>query len=483
MEKYICSLTLLFLSSLSLFAQLGSTGFYRFRNVQNTGDYISMANEKFNYYTIIGKAAGGLSKLLLDKTNAVNRAFEVTGRYLQTDIHMVVDPDCIDLGSIIYAKKRNDDSQSYEYNLIGQGTSLLTLVTGYYDGTVKLTFKNRYIKIEKASGEGAASKYTAEIEIKAEGNPIANLGTRYFVDDNGTFAVNSSNSAENAKWYIEPVEYFNVLPEVEFGGKYYTTMYVPFAFTLGDNVSNAYAITGIGEDGLLEKEMVAANGETVPAGTPVLLECSSNVASECKLIPVDEPLFTAPDATVTDAGAPAASTATNYTGVNLLRGSYYCNQDGNMTFSTPGGTGSFNANNFITPTNPQKYVIGITESGKLGFVKAEGTAMPANKAWLEYAGTEELWLPFEEEAKPGDVTGDGNVDMADALAIVEIILGQAVEGDEHDYNFKAANVNEDEEGKITIADVVALLSKYILLVPSEETTDGPSATFMIDPGI
>ncbi len=83
----------------------------------------------------------------------------------------------------------------------------------------------------------------------------------------------------------------------------------------------------------------------------------------------------------------------------------------------------------------------------------------------------------------GDVTGDGNVDMADALAIVEIILGQAVEGDEHDYNFKAANVDEDEEGKITIADVVALLSKYILSVSSEETTSGPSSTFMIDPGI
>ena len=81
------------------------------------------------------------------------------------------------------------------------------------------------------------------------------------------------------------------------------------------------------------------------------------------------------------------------------------------------------------------------------------------------------------------MTGDGNVDMADALAIVEIILGQAVEGDEHDYNFKAANVNEDEEGKITIADVVALLSKYLLPVSSEETANGPSATFMIDPGI
>lgn len=464
-------------------AQLNGTGYYRFRNADRAGDYISLTNDKFNYMDVINKAAGGLGKLANPFDVADKRGLECAGKYLETDIHIVENAECIDPASVIYAQKKNTNNNNYDYNLIGQGTSMLTLTTGTYPGYFELIFKDIYVTIKTATGgSGAQTLYTAQIALKASNNSLADLGVRYLVDDVGKLAINESNNSQNAKWYVEPVEYFNVQPEVEFEGKYYATMYVPFAFKLSVNVLNAYTITGIGEDGMLAVELVATNGDTVPAGTPVLLECSSNVSSECQLIPTGSPLFTAPDVSVTT-NAPAASTATDYTGVNLLKGSYYCNQDGNMTFSTPSGTGSFNANNFITPTNPQKYVIGITESGKLGFVKAEGTAMPANKAWLEYAGTEELWLPVEEETKPGDVTGDGNVDMADALAIVEIILGQAVEGDEHDYNFKAANVNEDEEGKITIADVVALLGKYLLPVPSEETASGPSATFMIDPGI
>ena len=483
----------LFFFSLSALAQLNGTGFYRFRNAQNTSDYISLTNNLFDYQTIIGKACGGGSNLVdtslggilgilsgkvTIKEDGLARCVSGARAYLSTDIHMV--DDIIDAATVVYAAKRYKENPSnFEYDLSGQSISMTSLTTGQYvTDNITIDFSDLYVSIEKVSNDGPL--YIAKIPLTGtvkkvagiEANIRKTLSTLYFIDDNGTFSVSESSSDANASWYIEPVEFFNVRPEVEFNGKYYTTIYVPFAFTLGNNVEKAYSIAAIGEDGMLSIEPVAENGGKVPAGTPVLLECSSNVASECKLIPE---------------GAPRLDMESDYTedGTNLLKGAYFCNLDGNVYYDTPSGTnaGSFNANNFITPTNPQKYVIGITESGKLGFVKAEGTAMPANKAWLEYAGTEELWLPFEEEAKPGDVTGDGNVDMADALAIVEIILGQAVEGDEHDYNFKAANVNEDEEGKITIADVVALLSKYILPVSSEETASGPSATFMIDPGI
>ena len=119
--------------------------------------------------------------------------------------------------------------------------------------------------------------------------------------------------------------------------------------------------------------------------------------------------------------------------------------------------GTINANHFTAPTNPDKYVLGITASGKLGFVKATGTAMPANKAWLEYTGTAELVLPFEEAAfVKGDVNRDGQATIADVTALVNIILGKAVEGDDNNYDFKAANVNEDDH--ITIADVTALVN-------------------------
>ena len=460
MKKLYAVVFLIFVS-LTAQAQLNGTGFYRFRNADRTSDYISLANDKFNYTTAIGTACGGLSQALSSAGQA--RALACAGRYLETDIHMVEDDDCIDPGSVIYAQKKNTNASNYDYNLIGQGTSLLTLTTGTYPGSVQLQFDNRYVTIEKSSGSGAETLYTAKIELKSSTSVILygqpSLGIRYLVDDGGKLAINASNSAANAKWYIEPVSHFNVSPEVEFGGKYYTTLYVPYAFKLSGQVEKAYVVSAIADDGTVEiGNSIASAGETVPAGTPVILECTSGATADCQLIPTGSPLFTAPNVSIT-ADAPAASTATNYTGTNILKGNYYCNQDGAMTFSTNGGTSSFNANHFTARTNSM-YVLGITESGKLGFVKPDAsvTAMPANKAWLEYTGTAELVLPFEAETTlAGDVNRDDEISIADVTALVNIILGKATEENNPDnYDFKAANVNDDDY--ITIADVTALVN-------------------------
>lgn len=444
-------LALAFTGALNCMAQLNGTGFYRFRNAAQTTDYISITNDKFNYTTAISTACGGLSQA--SSSDGQARALECAGKYLETDIHLVKDADCINPGSVIYAKKKNTSSTN-DYNLIGQGTSLLTLTTGTYPGTVNLKFEDRYVTIDKVSGSGANTLYTAKIELKSStyvflvGYP--NLGARYLVDDNGKLAINESISAQNAKWYIEPVNHFNVAPEVEFGGKYYTTLYVPFAFTLSNNVAKAYVVTAIAADGSVEIEEVAANGETVPAGTPVILECTSNVTADCQLIPTGgAPLFTAPNVSITT-GAPAASTATNYTGTNLLKGNYYCNQDGAMSFTTQSGTSSFNANHYTARTN-KMYTIGITASEKLGFVKATGTAMPANKAWIEYDGTAELVLPIENNTLKGDVNHDGKVDVADVTTLVDYILGNTPQG------FDASNCNVNEDTKIDVGDVTSLV--------------------------
>ncbi len=450
-RRFFLLLALAFTGALNCMAQLNGTGFYRFRNAAQTTDYISITNDKFNYTTAISTACGGLSQA--SSSDGQARALECAGKYLETDIHLVKDADCINPGSVIYAKKKNTSSTN-DYNLIGQGTSLLTLTTGTYPGTVNLKFEDRYVTIDKVSGSGANTLYTAKIELKSStyvflvGYP--NLGARYLVDDNGKLAINESISAQNAKWYIEPVNHFNVAPEVEFGGKYYTTLYVPFAFTLSNNVAKAYVVTAIAADGSVEIEEVAANGETVPAGTPVILECTSNVTADCQLIPTGgAPLFTAPNVSITT-GAPAASTATNYTGTNLLKGNYYCNQDGAMSFTTQSGTSSFNANHYTARTN-KMYTIGITASEKLGFVKATGTAMPANKAWIEYDGTAELVLPIENNTLKGDVNMDGEVDVTDVTTLVDYIL----ERDPSPCDVDACDVNEDTT--IDVGDVTSLV--------------------------
>ena len=478
---------LLAVCSLPMNAQLSGTGYYRVRNAERTGDYISLANDKFSYQFLFGGSAdskfggaqqigGGLSNLSNNTTTVKNQIFQGAEIFMKNAIHLEEDADCIDPSTILYLKNNSGTN----YNIIGQGTSLLTLTTGSYKASVELIFNDIYATISRSSGSGANALYTASINIAASdienisyeswkfivGKSMfmsqAQLGAYYFYDNNGTFGINSSNSAQSAKWYIEPVTHFNVKPEVEFNGKFYTTLCVPFAYKLSGKVLNAYAVESIGSDGLLAANVVATAGGTVPAGYSVLLECSSNVASECQLELVgSEPTYSAAVAKVQY--APASSAPVNGDG-NILKGSYFCNQDATFSYqynrSGTSTTASLTLQNFTAPTNPQKYVVGITASGKLGFVKATGTAMPANKAWLEYTGAAELVLPFEAETTVlGDVNGDGDVTIADVTALVKIILGKATEGDTHNYDFKAADVNGD--GKRTIADVTALVNMIL----------------------
>lgn len=454
MKRVVNIAILLMLCCLPLAAQLNGSGFYRFRNYQNNSEYISMANDLFNYHIIASNSGGGLRQLVTDAGK--QRALACAGKYLQTDIHMVEDAECIDPASVIYAEKRNTNPSDNDYNLIGQGTSLLTLTTGTYDATADVSFHDLYVSIEKTSGTGINTLYTAKIELKGDPERYlfwsTNLGYRYLVDDGSKLVINESASASNAKWYIEPVTHFNVKPEVEYGGKFYTTLYVPYAFELRGAVENAYVVTNIGTDGVLDLATVATKGQTVPAGTPVLLECSSDVAADCQLIPKDVPLFTEPDVNVTSQGAPRATTATNYTGTNLLKGNYYSNQDGNMSYPTNGGTGSFNANHFTARAAKLK-VLGLTASGKLGMVTppSSWTAMPANKAWLEYTGSAELVFPFTA-SKRGDVDRDGDVDIDDVNAAIDIVLNRDVTA--KDYDFNAADVDGDNDRDIDDVNII-----------------------------
>ena len=379
---HLCALALLALSSLPAMAQMNGTGYYRFRNSARTSDYITIANDKFNYTTVIGTAGGGLTSIAFG--NGKTYAMECATKILQNDIHLVADPDVIDLSSVIYAKKRNTNPSNYEYNLIGQGTSLLTLTTGTYPGGIELQFTDLYVTISAVSSSGANTLYNAYMPLKASNYSSADLGIRYFVDESGKFDTDVSSVASQAKarWYIEPVTHFNVMPEVELNGKYFTTVKAPFAFTLSGQVEKAYKITA-NNSGILAFEEISG---TIPAGTPVLLQCGSPNAADCQLIPTGEPVFTAPDVSTTS-GAPAATDVTTATADNLLAGTYYCNTDGTITMSKSGGTFSYNGNHNTAASG--KYVIGKNAEGKLGFIPAANaglTYMPANKAWLTSAG-------------------------------------------------------------------------------------------------
>ena len=436
--------------ALPAMAQISGDDYYRVRNA-STGKYIAIANDKFNYTTCIATAGGGLSQFVPffgDPTNAKRRALACAGKYLSTDIHMVNDPDFILPGDIIYAEGLYDDADDdNDYNLIGQGTSLLTLTTGIYPSdTQPLNFSERYINIKKSSGSGANTQYIASIYLKASNYSSADLGKRYFVDNNGTFAINESYSSTNAKWYVEKVYHFNVLPEVELNGKYYTTLKVPFAFTLSGSVEKAYAITAV-NGGILDYQEITG---TIPAGTPVLLQCSSPNAADCQLIPTGMPKFTAPDSSV-EASAPVADESSSYTGTNLLGGTYYCNTDGNLTFETKSGTSSFSATH--TTAASGKFVIGKDANGKLGFIAAtgnvEGNVMPANKAWLTSAGL------FPTLTTPKITPASGTFTSAQTVTIT------ADDGTTIEYSTDGGNTWQTYSGSINVDETTTIQARAI----------------------
>ena len=371
---HLCALALAALCALPAVAQLNGTRYYRIRNAAQTSDYISLANDKFSYQTCV-TAAGSATAAHNNPAPVLSCA----SAYLQTDIHMINDADCINPASVIYAEQRK--YYNNQFNLIAQGTSLLTLTTGRYQGSILgANFKDIYVNVTDVGG----GLYTAHLVLETTG---FSLGNRYLMDDNGTLVISESNSDLSAKWYLEPLDHFNVQPEVELNGKWYTTLYVPFDFELSGQVQKAYIITNV-TDQTLEYSEVASNG-TVPACTPVILECGSPKAADCRLIPKNVPTYTSP---VSTAQTAPVATEKFLPSSNTLRGTYYCNTDGYITYQKSSGTGSINADHFTDTSG--KYVIGKTADGKLGFIAATGTAMPANKAWLTSAGVfPSVWPP------------------------------------------------------------------------------------------
>ena len=101
----------------------------------------------------------------------------------------------------------------------------------------------------------------------------------------------------------------------------------------------------------------------------------------------------------------------------------------------------------------------FTESERAYITKAEG--MPLFSSWdgptMPIHGVEdELGTP-EPPALPGDVNGDGTVDVADIAAIIDVMAGVSLNPDadpEADDNLKA-DVNGD--GTVDVADIAMVI--------------------------
>lgn len=326
------------------YADFNSDGYYRVRNAY-TLRYAYLLDDKGSYDYGSSSADVGALKLFLD-----------TQRVLH------------DPASVFYFKK--DPSSKNKFNIAGQGTSVYDFLGDYlyYIAESKPYNGNNTYLIY--GSKGGAVKYLGDTWIVA-------------TDDDGRASVEAKGDCR--KWHFLPLEgnteeFFGVLPTVASGNKYYQPYYAGFPFSAKSEGLKFYVITNIDYRGVAVYEEVAG---TVPAGMPVIVECSGTSAKENKL-------------NIGGAGTSVPG--------NLLKGVYFDNDSRSHFNRTPFDRTSMR-------------VLGVKD-GKLAFVEGEYDYIPRNQAYLQLTdasqyGTKDfvLMTPDEYEVfvKENEETGVAEV--------------------------------------------------------------------------
>ena len=243
MNKQLITLALVGLSTMPANAQINGDGYYRIQNVKS-GRYMTLCD---NHSKGIDYSA----------TQAETGALETRGD--KNDI--ISDP-----GSVFYIKKISGN----EYNIISQGADMHSMT-------------NYYIKIIESSYTKGA--YRAYQTSKGYALYLADKGFK----DGISYVTTSSDYKEYRDWYITPVStetdnFIGITPNIESDGKYFASFYTGFAYDLASSGMKAYYISNVDE-----KSGIAVYKEisgTIPAKTPVYIECSSKDVADNKIKPL-----------------------------------------------------------------------------------------------------------------------------------------------------------------------------------------------------
>lgn len=235
-----------------------------------------------------------------------------------------------DPGTVIYVKPVA--GEAYKYDFVCQGINTYNMIQNTH-----LTI----MSYDKGETWVASGSYK-------------NMATMYIYDswNNGDEGVCSTTKATNRlNWNVIPIEttsdnYFGVKGKYAANNSYYTTLFAGFPFTVTEGVK-ALQVVDVDEAlGIAIYEEIT--GE-VPASTPVVLQCSSNLATNNRLNLLASTTATAPK--------------------NMLKGAFF---NINKTKHV----------NYIPVTGTTR-MLGYTSDGSLGFVKRPGvTTIPHNEAYL-----------------------------------------------------------------------------------------------------
>lgn len=229
-----------------------------------------------------------------------------------------------DPASVLYF----DHISGSEYNVSSQGTSVYDMI-------------EHYLKLLSA-GNGTYYAYGKS------GKFTKYLGDGEMADIEKGYMCTSAEG-DYRKWYVKSIKpdgdnYFGILPTDAAGGKYYATFYAAFPVSAYSSGIKFYYISTV-DDGMAVKQEITG---TVPAGVPVLVECSHADVSSNRL---------------NLGGSGSAPSG------NLLKGVYFNNDDG--------------AHTNRTAYNPKTMrLLGTCKDGSIGFVTSNVSYIPSNSAYI-----------------------------------------------------------------------------------------------------
>lgn len=328
-------------------AQLSGAGYYRVKNV-STGRYMSLSD---NHSSGVNFAS----------TSADCGAMATSSVW--EDISH-------DPGSVFYLDHISGES----YNVVGQGTSLYSIIQYY----IYLSPVGKYWKAWQED-KGQRIMLTDKKSNKAVS----------YVTTTGTYST----------WDIIPINatdnYIGVKPTVTVDGKHYAAVFAGYPYTLGAGMKAYYVTKVIEKEGvIIIKELTG----TIPAKTPVLIECSSTDVSKNLVTPV-----------VSDAAVPS-DLATQVKGVYFCIGNPWSGHFNSVKFDAS-SMRVFSANSSgniaMTTSNDALTLVNIDKEDSNGD-NLSVLAIPANSWYLSVSSSapSELKMVTAEQYATGikDIT-------------------------------------------------------------------------------
>ncbi len=386
--------------------------FVRMQSQSETDKYMSIAQDKFSYTTVL-QAAHGYSGLAgqngYNADTCKKEALTTASGFLSEDLSL--SDNVYDPGQVIWHDATNK-------NFYAQGTDVGYITDGFschHGGSTLVGVSGIKLKIDAQDiNYDSYSRLTMNPSVNYDGMTY-NLGNIYITNDNGAIGVTqTAGTSSGYKWEKQSIDgtnqYFAFYPDLldSRTGKYYTTLRTSFSYKIKnpDKVT-AYEINEIADGKAVLTPF--ENGEIIPGDLAVVLESTSQEPTDNILLPYD----------------------LEYTKANtVLYGKYghrlHCfngsaNSGDQYDGCTEGGIGYFKVT-YNSTNMGDMYKLDVNDAGEVGFwTKVTSGTVSGNEA---YSTVPCALFEIEEQGTPlADIlaSGENGVEytVSDDLAVVD----------------------------------------------------------------